>query len=78
MSNPSSAPLASIIIPVYNEEGLLQTAVHDLIVRLSEELPKLARALGSLSSRVPQPWVLPWRERSQGRPRPVLAGRAVG
>jgi len=34
-------PRASIVIPVYNEEGLLQTAVHDLIVRLLEELPSV-------------------------------------
>lgn len=34
-------PTASIVIPVYNEEGLLQAAVHDLIVRLAEELPEL-------------------------------------
>ncbi|MCA9515422.1 MAG: glycosyltransferase family 2 protein [Myxococcales bacterium] len=35
-------PTASIVIPVYNEEGLLQTAIHDLIVRLREALPELA------------------------------------
>jgi glycosyltransferase involved in cell wall biosynthesis len=32
---------ASFVIPVYNEEGLLQSAIHDLIVRLAEELPSL-------------------------------------
>jgi len=41
-NSPSGQPLASIIIPVYNEEGLLQTAVHDLIVRLAEELPEVS------------------------------------
>jgi len=36
---PAAAPKASIVIPVFNEEGLLQTAVHDLVVRLASELP---------------------------------------
>ena len=37
----SERPTASIVIPVYNEEALLETAVNDLIVRLGEELPSL-------------------------------------
>ena len=36
-----------------------------------EYTPKVARALGSRSKVLAQ---LPWRERSQGRPAPVLAG----
>jgi len=40
-SDLNERPTASIVIPVYNEEALLQTAVHDLIVRLGEELPAL-------------------------------------
>jgi len=35
------APTASIVIPVYNEEAILTTAVHDLIVRLAEKLPDI-------------------------------------
>ena len=38
----AAAPLVSIVVPVFNEEALLQTAVNDLIVRLREELPELA------------------------------------
>ncbi len=38
-------PLASIVIPVYNEEGLLKTAVHDLIIRLGERLPDVSYEL---------------------------------
>lgn len=34
-------PTASIIIPVFNEEAILTTAVNDLIVRLAETLPGL-------------------------------------
>ena len=34
-------PTASIVIPVYNEEAILTTAVNDLIVRLAEKLPEL-------------------------------------
>jgi len=36
------APLASVVIPVYNEEALLETAVHDLIVRFQEQLPEVS------------------------------------
>lgn len=36
-----SALRASIVIPVYNEEGLLETAVNDLIMRLGERYPTL-------------------------------------
>ena len=36
-----TAPIASIVVPVFNEEALLQTAVNDLIVRLADELPEL-------------------------------------
>lgn len=46
MSNEETAlgerPTASIVIPVYNEEGLLKTAIHDLIMRLGEALPDLS------------------------------------
>lgn len=35
------APTASIVVPVYNEEAILTTAVNDLIVRLAEKLPEL-------------------------------------
>jgi glycosyltransferase involved in cell wall biosynthesis len=40
---PETTPLtASIVIPVYNEEALLKTAIHDLIMRLGEAHPDLA------------------------------------
>ena len=35
-------PEASFVIPVYNEEGLLETAISHLIVKLSEDLPELS------------------------------------
>ncbi len=35
-------PTASIVIPVYNEEALLETAVNDLVLRLGEQLPSLS------------------------------------
>ncbi len=35
-------PTASIVIPVYNEEGLLKTAINDLIGNLAEVLPDLS------------------------------------
>lgn len=35
-SEPAAAPRVSIIIPIYNEEAILRTAVVDLIDRLSE------------------------------------------
>jgi len=38
----TGSPTASVVIPVYNEEALLKTAVHDLIMRLDEEHPELA------------------------------------
>ncbi len=39
------APTASIIIPVYNEEGLLETAVNDLVLKLAETLPNVSYEL---------------------------------
>ena len=45
MSETTPAPTASFIIPVYNEEGLLQTAVNDLIVKLADTLPELSYEL---------------------------------
>lgn len=39
MSDTAKAPKASIVIPVYNEEGILETAVNDLLVRFPEQLP---------------------------------------
>ena len=41
-STAPTKPVATIVVPVFNEEALLQTAVNDLIVRLAEELPELA------------------------------------
>ena len=39
----SEAPLtASFVIPVYNEEGLLTSAVNDLVVSLADTMPDLA------------------------------------
>jgi glycosyltransferase involved in cell wall biosynthesis len=37
----SKSPTASIVIPVYNEEALLQTAINDLMVNVAEILPDL-------------------------------------
>lgn len=39
MSDTANAPMASIVIPVYNEEGILETAINDLLVRFPEQLP---------------------------------------
>jgi glycosyltransferase involved in cell wall biosynthesis len=36
-----AAPQASIVIPVYNEEGLLESAINDLVLRMAETLPEL-------------------------------------
>ena len=41
MPKKPKAPIATIVIPVYNEEALLQTAINDLMVNLAEHLPKL-------------------------------------
>ncbi len=41
MSQQPDQPVASIVIPVYNEEALLETAINDLVVRLGEQLPEL-------------------------------------
>jgi hypothetical protein len=38
----AQAPTVSIVIPVYNEEALLETAVNDLMVRFTERLPGLS------------------------------------
>lgn len=37
----AQSPQASIVIPVYNEEAILESAVNDLIVRLEDQLPDL-------------------------------------
>ncbi|MFO0745018.1 MAG: glycosyltransferase [Myxococcota bacterium] len=39
MALETTNPNVSIIIPVFNEEAILTTAVNDLIVRLAERLP---------------------------------------
>ena len=36
-----AAPTASFVIPVYNEEALLPSAINDLVVNLSDQLPDL-------------------------------------
>ncbi|MEZ4266407.1 MAG: glycosyltransferase [Myxococcota bacterium] len=41
MADTKAQPTASFVIPVYNEEGLLTSAINDLIVKLSERLPEL-------------------------------------
>lgn len=41
MPKKPKAPTASIVIPVYNEEALLQTAINDLMVNVAEILPDL-------------------------------------
>lgn len=41
MSQSADSPQVSLVIPVYNEEGLLKTAIHDLIVRLEETFESL-------------------------------------
>ena len=38
----ASAPIASIVIPVYNEQALLETAVNDLMTRFPETLPDVS------------------------------------
>ena len=40
-SQKKSPPTASIVIPVYNEQSLLETAVHDLMIRFPEALPEV-------------------------------------
>ena len=42
MSDTAKAPQASIVIPVYNEEGILETAINDLLVRFPEQLPDVS------------------------------------
>ena len=42
MSQAAPQPVVSIVIPVYNEEGLIDSAVNDLVVRLAERMPDLA------------------------------------
>ncbi|MGB0592614.1 MAG: glycosyltransferase family 2 protein, partial [Myxococcota bacterium] len=37
----SATPTASIVIPVYNEEALLTSAINDLVVNLGDRLPDL-------------------------------------
>lgn len=41
MPDTDPALAASFVIPVYNEEALLTSAVHDLVVRLADRLPDL-------------------------------------
>ena len=41
MSDSPTSPTASFVIPVYNEEALLVSAIHDLIVTIADVLPDL-------------------------------------
>lgn len=41
MPKKPKAPDATIVIPVYNEEALLQTAINDLMVNLDDQLSSL-------------------------------------
>lgn len=36
MADPTQPPILSIVIPIYNEEGILRSAVADLVARLAE------------------------------------------
>ncbi len=42
MSGSAPRPDVSFVIPVYNEEGLLTSAINDLVVSLEEVLPDLS------------------------------------
>ena len=41
MTEGTSSPTASILIPVYNEEVLIAAAINDLVVSLGDQLPDL-------------------------------------
>ena len=41
MTEPDPQPTASFVIPIYNEEALVTSAVHDLVVRVADLLPDL-------------------------------------